>query len=79
MAKDPTQPIIEIRDEFGGANRLARKVLTLNLMAKGPVSTPSGRIEPEERTMPYKREGSNEVGSCPLLAVSCRCRPAFLD
>jgi hypothetical protein len=49
---DPAMPVIVIRDDFDGPNAGEPKILTLNLMARGPVQTPAGAITPEPRTHP---------------------------
>src|SRR5579862_976283 len=49
---DPSFPIIVVRDEFTGRDASASKVLTLNLLAEGPVQTPAGALTPELRTHP---------------------------
>jgi len=49
---DPAMPVIVIRDEFDGPSAGKPKVLTLSLMARGPVQTPAGAITPERRTHP---------------------------
>ena len=45
-------PVIAIRDDFDGPSAGEPKVLTLNLMARGPVQTPAGAVTPEPRTHP---------------------------
>jgi hypothetical protein len=49
---DPALPIVVIRDDFQGSGADTAKVLTLNLLAQGPVETPDGLITPEMRTHP---------------------------
>jgi hypothetical protein len=53
----PDVPIIAIRDEFTGKRAEVPKILTFNLMAAGPVSTPAGAARPPERT--HARETHN--------------------
>jgi len=50
--EDPAMPVIAIRDDFDGPSAGEPKVLTLNLMARGPVQTPAGAVTPEPRTHP---------------------------
>ncbi|HBY58286.1 MAG TPA: hypothetical protein DEH78_00585 [Solibacterales bacterium] len=47
---NPAFPIIALRDTFAGIDAQAPKVLMLNLMADGAVSTPSGPVTPPLRS-----------------------------
>ena len=42
-------PVVMIKDTFAGSNPTQRKVMTLNLMATGTVSTPAGPVLPPTR------------------------------
>ena len=55
---DPSVPVIVVRDEFAGRDASAPKVLTLNLLAKGPVQTPMGAFTPEPRSHPAVEKSS---------------------
>jgi len=55
---DPSAPVIVVRDEFAGRDASSPKVLTLNLLAKGPVQTPMGAFTPEQRSHPAVGESS---------------------
>ncbi|MBC8872199.1 MAG: hypothetical protein H8E44_22430 [Planctomycetes bacterium] len=46
----PDLPIIAIHDQFTGQQADSSKILTFNLMATGPVVTPTGTVTPPERT-----------------------------
>ena len=45
-------PILVLRDTFDGPKATAPKVFSLNLMAEGPVETPSGKVSPPLRIHP---------------------------
>ena len=50
---DPAHPVLVIDDVFTGKDLDGKPVVsTLNMMAQGPVSTPSGLVTPLERTSP---------------------------
>jgi hypothetical protein len=48
----PAQPVYVLRDEFDPASSDLKKILTLNVMADGPVQTPAGEQKPEDRLHP---------------------------
>jgi hypothetical protein len=52
-------PIVVLRDEFGGPDATKKKIFSLNLMAEGTVDTPAGTISPVVRN--YQR--NNELPS----------------
>lgn len=49
MAFNPAFPVIYVKDDFSGPSAAAGKTLTWNLMAAGPVASPSGSITPVTR------------------------------
>jgi hypothetical protein len=51
----PDMPVIVIHDSFSGEKASESKVMSLNLMAVGPVVTPAGEIEPVKRTHPVEQ------------------------
>jgi hypothetical protein len=55
---DPSMPVLVVRDEFAGRDASAPKVLTLNLLAEGPVQTPIGAFAPEPRSHPVVEKSS---------------------
>ena len=62
---DPATPIILLRDDFEGSAADSPKILTMQLMAHGPVQTPAGEIEPEVHVHPFsdKESGPNQLAS----------------
>jgi hypothetical protein len=63
--ENPAEPVIVIDDKFIEKSSSVPKVLTLNLMAKGSVQTPSGAIIPELRTHPYAAKAINNSQQLP--------------
>lgn len=62
---DAAHPILVIRDSFSGEGRDEPKVLSLNLMADGPVETPAGRMTPGPRRHPVRAHERGESGELP--------------
>jgi hypothetical protein len=62
LAFNPSYPIIYVADSFVGPGAAAGKTLTWNMMAGGPVSTPSGWITPVSR---FSAGCQNPAGALP--------------
>ena len=62
VAPDLRYPVIYVHDHFSGPGSSASKVLTWNLMAHGPVTTPAGQYTPIER---LNTSGTNEPNALP--------------
>jgi len=66
---DENYPILIIRDGFSGPEANAEKILTLNLMADGPVATPEGPVTPPTRLY-SSREGPKQLPSAsPVVSL----------
>ena len=52
LRPDPARPVYVLRDEFDAGSSDLKKVLTLNVMANGPVETPAGPQTPPDRLHP---------------------------
>jgi hypothetical protein len=62
---DAAHPVLVIRDSFAGEGRDEPKVLSLNLMAVGPVETPAGPVTPEPRRYPVSERQPGVPGELP--------------